>query len=282
MIHGCQTTAYQQMQANLYNPLADRNGFVVLYPDVNGLETAQPGPTRNCWQFPNPSDWQRDQNDMAALSGMTRTVMVRWYSNRMRVYAMGMSAGAFMTSDLAATYPDIYAAVGQNAGGAYADGTCLGTDAASLPVGVSAQMAFAQMGPRARIVPKFVIGGDHDQGIPPACADKSLLQILRTDNLFLSGTQTAPIKLVPASVAHRQKPHGRSYTVATYRDQHGCVIGQRYLVHGMNHFWSGGSADKRWKDFTDATGPSAAVISWRFFSRYTLRNTARPCRTKRR
>ena len=45
MLHGCETTAYEQMKANLYNPLADRDHFVVAYPDVNTVEAHQPGPT---------------------------------------------------------------------------------------------------------------------------------------------------------------------------------------------------------------------------------------------
>jgi hypothetical protein len=94
----------------------------------------------------------------------------------------------------------------------------------------------------------------------------------------IDGRQTAPISLSPASVAHFTPPGRRAYTVSTYLDQYGCVIGQRYLVAGMGHFWSGGSSDPRLAAFTDPTGPSAAEISWSFFSRYRLRDTADPCR----
>lgn len=277
MIHGCQTTAYQQMKANRYNPLADRKHFVVVYPDTDPIENAQPGPTTRCWQFPSPLDWSRGVGDGAAVAAITRTVVKRWHIDRQRVYVMGMSAGSFLSADLAAEYPDLYAASGENAGGAYADGTCLVVSAASLPVGLSARLAFEQMGPRARVVPRIVIGGDHDQGVPPACATKALLQGLRTDNLVLSGTQTAPISLTPAGVRHGKVRHGYAYTISDYRDRHSCLLGQRYLVHGMNHFWSGGSSNPKWKSFTDPKGPSAAVASWRFFSRFTLADTAHPC-----
>jgi poly(hydroxyalkanoate) depolymerase family esterase len=278
MLHGCETTAYEQMEANLYNPLADREHFVVVYPDTDELENEQPGPLSRCWQFPNPLDWARGQGDGAAVAGITRAVMRRRNINPQRVYVMGMSAGSFLSADLAAEYPDLYAASGENAGGAYADGTCLFQNIATLPVTTSAQLAFTEMGPRGRVVPRFVIGGDADQGVPPACADKALLQGLRTDNLVLDGSQTAPIHLTPASVTHGQVPKGYSYTVSNYHDGHGCLIGQRVLVHGMNHFWSGGSSNPEWHDFTDPKGPSAAVMSWAFFSRYTLSNTAWSCK----
>ena len=279
MLHGCQTTADQQMRANLYNPLADRVGFVVVYPDTDAVENAQPGPLARCWQFYRPQDAQRGRDDGAAVAAITHAVMAGWAIDSQRVYVMGMSAGSFLSADLAAEYPDLYAASGENAGGAYADGTCLFTDNTSLPVGTSARLAWQQMGPRARVVPRIVIGGDADQGVPPACADKALLQGLRTDNLVIDGNQTSPIALDPASVTPGQVPGGDSYTVADYRDQHGCLLGQRVLVHGMNHFWSGGSADPTLKDFTDPRGPSAALLSWAFFSRFTLAGTARPCAT---
>jgi poly(hydroxyalkanoate) depolymerase family esterase len=275
MLHGCQTTAYQQMKANRYNPLADRKHFVVAYPDTSSFEDHQPGVTSRCWQFPTPWDWQRGQGDGAVIAAITRSVSMAWHVNRNRVYVMGMSAGSFLTADVAAEYPDLFAASGENAGGAYADGTCLFVSQASLPVSVSAQLAYQQMGRHARVVPRIVIGGDHDQGVPPACATKALLQALRTDNLVIDGTQTRPISLTPTSIRRGKVRHGYAYTVSSYRDQRGRLVGQRYLVRGMNHFWSGGSSNPKWKDFTDPKGPSAAVASWRFFSRFTLQNTAR-------
>jgi poly(hydroxyalkanoate) depolymerase family esterase len=279
MLHGCQTTAYQQMEANLYNPLADRQHFIVVYPDVDPVEAAQPGPLVRCWLFYTPQEWQRDQGDGAAVAAITRSVMSGWHIDPQRVYLMGMSAGAFLTADMAATYSDLYAAVGENAGADYEDPECTFQSAAKLPVTKTAQDAYTEMGPRGRVVPKIVIGGDADQGIPPACADQALEQSLRTNNLVINHdtNQTSPISLTPATVQHPQKPGGDSYTVTTYLDQHRCTVGQRYLAHGMNHFWSGGSSDPQWASWTDPKGPSAAVASWSFFSRFTLANTARPC-----
>lgn len=275
MLHGCQTTAFQQMKANRYNALADRKHFVVAYPDTDQVENAQPGPTHRCWQFPAPLDWQRGEGDGAVVAAITRRVMRSWHINHQRVYVMGMSAGSFLSADVAAEYPDIFAASGENAGGAYADGTCLVVSGASMPIATSAQLAFQQMGPRARVVPRIVIGGDKDQGVPPACATKALLQGLRTDNLVISGSQTSPISLKPGSIRHQKVPKGYSYTVSTYRDPHGHLVGRRVMVHGMNHFWSGGSSNPKWADFTDPKGPSAAVASWRFFAHFTKSGTTR-------
>jgi poly(hydroxyalkanoate) depolymerase family esterase len=276
MTHGCQTTAAQQMRANLYNKVAEREGIVMLYPDVTAAEASQPGPLSRCWQFPDPQSWHRNSGDAAALAGMTRAVIARWHINSERVYMVGMSAGSFMTSIMAAAYPDLFAAVAINAGGAYADGTCLFAPV-GIPVQTSAQLAFSEMGPRARIVPRMVMGGDADQGVPPACADKALLQGLRTDNLVVDDNQTAPISLTPASTREVPKPGGYATTVSTYRDPAGCIIGERWLIHGMNHFWPGGSTDPTLASFTDPKGPNGAEATWQFLSRYTKSATSFPC-----
>jgi poly(hydroxyalkanoate) depolymerase family esterase len=276
MVHGCQTTAEQQMKANLYNPLAARERFVVLYPDVDALGRAQPGPANQCWKFPYPPAWTRGNSDAAAIADMTRAVMAKLAIDPDRVYLVGMSAGGLMASIEAAAYPDLYAAVGISAASAYADWTCFATGI-GIPVTISAQLAFEQMGPRARIVPRFVIGGDADQAFPPACTAKALEQSLRTNNLVIGGRQDGPISLTPAAVGRKQKPGGYAYTVESYRDPSGCLIGERWLVDGMNHFWSGGTSDPDYAPFTDPKGPSGAEASWAFLRRFRKSDTAMPC-----
>lgn len=281
MVHGCQTTAYQQMRANLINHLAEQAGFIVLYPDVDATHNLQPGPTVNCWRFPDPTSWMRGGGDAAAIAGMTQAVMGMRNIDRDRVYLSGMSAGGFMTSILAAAYPDLYAAVAIAAGGAYGDSSCL----FGLPGGLSAEqsagLAFDQMGARARVVPILVMGGDADAAVSPACANKALEQGLRTDNLVLDGSQTAPISLTPVATTHGQKPGGYSYSVSSYFYPAGCLIAQRWLIHGMNHFWPGGSADPQWANWTDPKAPSGADAAWGFVSRFRRSATGRRCAADR-
>jgi poly(3-hydroxybutyrate) depolymerase len=210
---------------------------------------------------------------------MTNEVMATRNIDRGRVYMAGMSAGSFMTSIMAAAYPRLFAAVVINAGGAYSDFSCIGTDLASLPASVSAERAFEESGDAARVIPRLVMGGDADQGIPPACATKALEQGLRTNNLVLSGAQTGPIPLEPRTVRTVETPGRYDSTVSSYRDADGCLVGRRWLIHGMNHFWPGGSRDPELASFTDPKAPNGSRIAWRFLSKYTKRGTKMPCAT---
>jgi poly(3-hydroxybutyrate) depolymerase len=58
MVHGCNTSAAQQEGANRLNPLADREGFVVLYADHDTATNTEVGthPGR-CWRWYSPADW---------------------------------------------------------------------------------------------------------------------------------------------------------------------------------------------------------------------------------
>jgi poly(hydroxyalkanoate) depolymerase family esterase len=106
-VHGCNTTAEQQENASLYDPVAEKYGFIVMYPDND--DSAHPV---QCWRFYDPSNEHRGQADVATIEGMTRAVMAMRSVDRLRVYEIGMSSGALITSDLGAAYPDVYAAIG--------------------------------------------------------------------------------------------------------------------------------------------------------------------------
>ena len=273
VVHGCQTTARQEMELTLFNELADREGFAVLYPEVDAIGRQQPGPIANCWRFFDPSAYFRGNGDPAAIAEMTRSVMARRAIDPERVYLVGVSAGGLMASINAAAYSDLYAAVGLVASAGYADGPCF-TNGVGTPVQASAQLAFAQMGPRERVVPVIGIGSDADQAFPASCTVKAVEQGLRTSNLVLSGTQEAPLSLAPAADREERPPGRRAYTVSDFRDPDGCLVAQRWIIHGMPHAWPGGA---EYGGYTDVSAPDGAEATWSFLSRYRKADTAMPC-----
>ena len=277
MVHGCQTTAEQELKVTRFNTLAEHKGFVVLYPDVDEIGKNQPGPLANCWKFVDPTAYiGRDSGDTAAIAAMTQAIKEKRSINAQRVYLVGISAGGLMSSVLASTYADLYAAVVLMSTAGFADGPCF-TTGVGIPAEASAQLAYTMMGEYARVVPRMVLGGDADLAFPWYCTNKALEQGLRTNNLVLGSSQTAPISLEPAAVQERQKPGGYDYTVSRYRDPDGCLIGESWRIHTMGHYWSGGSRDPSVAGYGDTRGPSGAQASWRFLRRYRLAGTSMPC-----
>ena len=145
--------------------------------------------------------------------------------------------------------------------------------ARALPVAVSATLAFEEWALLPASCRASLSAATPTPGSRRTVPTMPCFQSLRTDNLVISGRETGPIRLTPSSVRTGQVPGGHSYTVSNYVDQHGCLIGQRVLVHGMGHYWSGGSSNPKWADFTDPKGPSAATASWLFLSLHPGQHT---------
>lgn len=263
VIHGCGTNAQQMLDSSAVHPTAEREGFVVVYPDVPTLNTGL-----ECWQWFNPRSQVRDSGDPELLAGVTREVMARMAIDKDRVYALGMSSGAMMTSVLGATYPDLFAAIGENAGCAYMAGIqCLAVGPV-LPDDTLGQRAFEAMGKYARVMPVLQLRGDVDMTVPVSNSPQVVNQWLATNNHVMSGTPTAPFDRKSDATVDGQRAGGYAYTVNRYKDAKGCLLVEDWSVHGMGHSFSGGSpSDTNHADFR---GPMMAEIAWRFFSRYKL------------
>jgi poly(hydroxyalkanoate) depolymerase family esterase len=259
VLHGCRTTADQQAAVSRYSPQ-----LLVLYPDVDAADAR----ASNCWRAAwTPQSERRGRGDAGAIAAMTRMAIRRFAADRNRVYVIGMSAGGFETSILGAAYPDLFAAIAIHSGVAYMDTTCPATGDQQETIAALAGAALVAMGPRARVVPTLVIHGDRDNSVSYACGLEALAQWIETNDSVLVGAHRPPLPDVPR-IRLDTVPHGHGYTVADYPDAAGCPVAELVTVDGMGHAWSGGSSAKRLRRYSDPRGPSAAALSWAFFSRW--------------
>lgn len=275
MVHGCNTTAEQQQAANRFDALAEREHFIVVYPDL----VAATHPLQ-CWRFYDPAEFQRGVGDADGIAGLTRAVLEQWAVDAERVYVVGMSAGGYMASILGAAYPDLYAAIGIAEAGGYGVGFAGVAQSAGTTVlrpELFAQLAYQQMGNRARVVPALNFQGSEDTTATPAVGAHAVQQWLMTNNLVLSGVTTAPLPLMPSTTQDGQVPGGHGYAIDDYLDAHGCPLVRQVRIDGMRHFWPGGSAAPEVAEFTDPLAPSGAELSWEFFRQYRKSETGQRC-----
>jgi poly(hydroxyalkanoate) depolymerase family esterase len=103
-LHGCTQTADGYDHGTGWSTLADRLGFVVVYPEQQPSNNPQ-----NCFSWFLPSDTGRERGEAQSIRQMVECVVVDFGVDRRRVFVTGLSAGGAMASVMLATYPEIFA-----------------------------------------------------------------------------------------------------------------------------------------------------------------------------
>ena len=267
-LHGCTESAAEFRQLTRWDQLAEARGFIVVFP-----EQTQRNNYLRCWNWFQSAHMQRASGEPALIAGITQWVQQRYSIDTRRTYVDGFSAGGAMSSVMAATYPDLYAAAAIGSGCEYAASvTCVGRR--SSDPGSAGQKAASAMGSHARPMPVIVFHGDQDTTVPATNADQLVSQWETTDDLVDDGAKNGSIAAQPTKVTRGQVPNGRFYTVRSYSDRHGKELIQYWLVNGMGHAWSGGCGCAR---YSDPSGPDATGAMYAFFTNHPMpKGTMRP------
>ncbi len=107
-LHGAGMTGPAQAAATNYNAIADQHGFVVVYPEGIDLSWAD-------GRGASVPDRQ-GVDDVGFLVAVADRLTQDFGIDRGRVFATGMSAGAFMANRLACARADVFSAVASVAG----------------------------------------------------------------------------------------------------------------------------------------------------------------------
>lgn len=263
MLHGCTQDPDQFAAGTRMNEVAEREGFIAIYPRQDAAYNSS-----KCWNWFEPQHQSRGRGEPALIAGMVDDVKNNYSINDGRVYAAGLSAGGAMAVIMGVTYPDVFAAINVGAGLEYKAATSqIGAFTALRSGGPDPErqgdVAYSEMGSRARAVPTIVFHGTSDFTVYPVNAEQVISQWAQTNDLASDGSDDDNIddaaeQTVPGSV-----PGGRSYTRSVYEDSStGATVMEKYLVDGMGHAWSGGSTAG---SYTDPRGPDASEIGWQFF-----------------
>jgi poly(hydroxyalkanoate) depolymerase family esterase len=255
-LHGCTENADVYRQLSGWDTLAEAKGFIVLFPQQSSSRNYE-----NCWNWFVSADMHRGSGEPAIIAGMVSSVEQKYAVDMHRVYVAGFSAGGAMANVMAATYPDVFAAVGVGSGCEYNGLPCVGWQ--GPPASQTGQAAYQAMGTHARVMPAIVFQGDSDYIVAPANGPLIVQEWQITDNYVLDGAAIGPIPSAPLSVANGVSSGGQSYTITHYGDGHGNDLIDYWVVHGMNHAWSGGSSSEQ---YSDPSGPSETAAMYAFFS----------------
>jgi poly(hydroxyalkanoate) depolymerase family esterase len=239
MLHGCTQYPDDFARGTRMNGLAEEQSFLVVYPEQPRSANMQ-----RCWNWYEPADQQRDGGEPALIAGIVRQVITEFSADAKRVYAAGLSAGGAAAAVLAATYPDLFAAVGVHSG--LACGAARDMPSAFAAMRGDGTGTFAG---KRHPVPTIVFHGDRDKTVNVANGDRVAAQAPSGPGL----TQ---------AVNEGRTPDGVTYTRTVRTDASGRAVLEQWVLHGTGHAWSGGDSSG---SFADARGPDASREMVRFF-----------------
>jgi poly(hydroxyalkanoate) depolymerase family esterase len=105
-MHGCTQSANDYYSNSGWPKYADLYKFALVFPE----QPSSTNPLLNCFDWGTPSDDSRGQGEALAIYQMVQYAEANYHVNPGRIYITGLSAGAGMTADMLADYPDVFAA----------------------------------------------------------------------------------------------------------------------------------------------------------------------------
>ena len=265
MLHGCKQNPDDFALGTGMNRHARQHGCLVLYPGQSRLVNSL-----GCWNWFQPDNQQRDRGEPSIIADLTRHAIASHAIDPQRVYVAGLSAGGAMAAIMAATYPELYAAMGIHSGLPHAAAHDLVSALKAMRIGPAPRDEVPASAER-RVVPTIVFHGDRDETVHPDNGDQVIAQTRPA-----AGPGAAPESAQaetdgPGAVVVERGAvaQGHAYTRTIHRDARGCCDAEHWLVHGAAHAWSGGQPGG---SYTDPLGPDASAEMLRFFLEHPQRD----------
>lgn len=167
VLHGCEQDADAIAASSRWNDLAEKEGFLVLYPNQQWGRNPY-----NCWNWFLPVNQTAVAGEPAEIAAAVAAAKLLYPVDPDRVYVAGISAGAATAVTLLSCYPDLFAAGGIHSGVSYG---LAATPADALDVMKNGPGSRANRGlcdPGAYKGGVFVIHGSSDPVIAPSNADR--------------------------------------------------------------------------------------------------------------
>ena len=242
VFHGHEGSGRSIAQVSGFNDLAEKNGFIVVYPDGNNSN----------WHLRGNLSGKDD--DVSFVTALIEQIQQSRNIDSRRIYAAGFSKGAIFAQDLACELPDRIAAFASVAG--------------SIPVWLKPKCQ-----PRTPIS-MLMINGTNDLSVLYQGDVKSqkgaLISVPETVNFWRSQNQC----YAPAAVQQLPNSNPRDRFKVNISRYSGCRGNSEVILAAIvngGHLWPGGaSQDASVNQFNAKLGFNASQTIWDFFQRHSL------------
>lgn len=238
-MHGAGGWPVQQMNLSGWNALADREGFIVVYP--SGLSAAGP----RVWRVERGEGLAKD---VAFISALIDKIEASYNIDRTRVYANGISNGGGMSFVLSCRLTQRIAAVG------------LVASAQTLPWSWCADR---------HSIPMIAFHGTADPMVPYV-GGRTWISPQPFPSILTWTTNWA--KRNRCSPDFTESAAARDVTRREYHDCDADVV--LYTIRGGGHTWPGGEPMPEWFVGPTSREIDATNVMWEFFRAHPQRTTS--------
>ena len=247
MLHGCGQDAASFAAGTRMNRLAERQRFMVLYPEQDRLAN-----TQGCWNWFETRSG-RAQSEAALLMKAVAQVIKQQRIDPERIAVAGLSAGAGMAALLATQHPDKFKAVVMHSG---------------VPPGTAHSTLSALSAMRGRRQAQTLASSPSPEANRSTPQWPALLVIHGAMDAVVAVNNAHAAAQLWADAAHakatapRQVQRGKRHpmTVTDYKCGR-TAVATLVEIARLGHAWSGGAARQ---PFSDPSGPDASRLLWSF------------------
>lgn len=232
-IHPAATWPAVEMAISRWNELAERYGFIVVYPAGSGVVFGGFGP--------GPDVWPGEPEDVKFVSDLIDKLQREYNIDSNRMYANGMSNGGDMAIVLSCDLPDRIAAIG-SVGGAYpqSEGLC----------------------PNSKPVPVVMFHGTADKLAPYKGGNSPIAPFPFANVQEWAERLARRNKCAGPPADSRITPSVQRLAYANCAENADVVL---YTLEGGGHTWPGGKHLGDWIFGPTIDDISATKVMWDFF-----------------
>ena len=252
MLHGCGQDAQGLSTLSRMNRIAERERFLVLYPEQDRLANPQA-----CWNWFDTRTG-RAQAEADSIETLLTQVSLTHPVDPNRIAVAGLSAGAGMAALLAMRHPKRFRAVAMHSG--IAPGVAHSTATALSAMAGRQITAAAALASDVELPALLVIQGRAD----PVVSPRNGTEAARSWAAH-SGAKPSPPRTVQRGARY-------AMTVTDYRAASRLQV-TLCEVTGLGHAWSGGAPGQ---PYSDPKGPDASRMIWAFVAKQCAALSAHP------
>ncbi|SEO68677.1 esterase, PHB depolymerase family [Actinacidiphila rubida] len=222
-MHGCTQSASDYFANSGWQKYADLWGFALVLPQTSATNNSL-----SCFSWFDSTKDTRGKGEAASVVSMVSAAASQYGSDTHRVYVTGLSAGAGMTADLLADYPDVFAG-GSVDSGLPAQCATTQTAASQCQYG-SLNLTPAQWGDKVRASDPGYGGPWPRVAIWQGTSDTTVQPVNATE---LRDQWTNAWGIGQTASSTQSLPGGTSLSV--YNDPQGKPAVELYQISGMSH-----------------------------------------------